>query len=272
MKSASLLLALPVLTILWPIRALSQKVSNVTTYTYPPEGRFADTFTPLRDGREIPGSKRKAKRKPCSVEVQAELHRGLLELLNDGKFLTGEGDVDTSIRAMSITRRPGLQALLDPKSMSAMRGPMPGGQEVDVPVCHTHIDPETWDHLFEKAKHLEELSFSECTPPAPKSGYSPPEDSCLHSVRPYPNTDDVCQIIGENDLTVEHLDDAALLIGCPYHEPAPLVTGWLRGRSSLIKSGHGSCSVCLSAKERTKLPASHGQTGWSVGGLCAASP
>ncbi len=113
----------------------SNGVSIIRVYTYPPEGNFSDTFTPLRDMKRIAGSKSKAKRKPCSVGIQTEIHRSLLELLNDGSFRTGGGHVDTSIRAMSVTRRPGDKPLLDLES-----------------ICHTHIDPETWDHLLSKTE------------------------------------------------------------------------------------------------------------------------
>ncbi|MCY4172537.1 MAG: hypothetical protein OXF25_00355 [Cyanobacteria bacterium MAG CAR3_bin_5] len=109
------------------------KVSRIRVYTYSPEGNFSDTFTPLRDMKRIAGSKSKAKRKPCSVGVQAEIQQSLLELLNDRSFYTGWDDVDTSIRAMSATRRPGDRPLLDLES-----------------ICHTHIDTETWDHLLSK--------------------------------------------------------------------------------------------------------------------------
>ena len=48
--------------------------------------------------------------------------------------------------------------------------------------------------------------------------YSPPEASGLAGVRPYPNDDDVCQIIGENALSNQYLDHTSLLVGCPAHE------------------------------------------------------
>ncbi|MEO1536393.1 MAG: hypothetical protein AAFR73_01580 [Pseudomonadota bacterium] len=48
--------------------------------------------------------------------------------------------------------------------------------------------------------------------------YTPPEASGLVGVRPYPIAADVCQVIGENDLTRDFLDDNALLVGCPRHE------------------------------------------------------
>lgn len=48
--------------------------------------------------------------------------------------------------------------------------------------------------------------------------YSPPEASGLVGVRAYPGANDVCQVIGENDVTVEYLDHTQLLIGCPSNE------------------------------------------------------
>ncbi len=48
--------------------------------------------------------------------------------------------------------------------------------------------------------------------------YTPPEDSGLIAVRPYPGPDGVCQVIGENDLTNQHLDHTATLVGCPINE------------------------------------------------------
>lgn len=55
-------------------------------------------------------------------------------------------------------------------------------------------------------------------PEATRFDYTEPEASGLIGVRPFPNTGDICQVIGENDLTVELLDDAAILVGCPKHE------------------------------------------------------
>ena len=51
-----------------------------------------------------------------------------------------------------------------------------------------------------------------------QSAYRPPAASGLVGVRPYPTPSHVCQVIGENDLTIAYLDDAALLIGCPAAE------------------------------------------------------
>ena len=48
--------------------------------------------------------------------------------------------------------------------------------------------------------------------------YTEPERSGLVAVRPFPNPEDVCQVIGENPLTTNLLDDSAILIGCPKYE------------------------------------------------------
>ena len=55
-------------------------------------------------------------------------------------------------------------------------------------------------------------------PEPTRSTYSEPAQSGLVAVRPFPNPNDVCQVIGENQLTSNLLDDSALLIGCPKHE------------------------------------------------------
>lgn len=54
--------------------------------------------------------------------------------------------------------------------------------------------------------------------PDATNAYSPPEAFGLVEVRPYPTPLDVCSVIGESETTVEYLDDAALLIGCPVSE------------------------------------------------------
>ncbi len=50
------------------------------------------------------------------------------------------------------------------------------------------------------------------------TAFSPPEESGLVGVRPFPAEGDVCQVIGENDLTNQFLDDSATLVGCPKTE------------------------------------------------------
>lgn len=54
-----------------------------------------------------------------------------------------------------------------------------------------------------------------CTPLAT---YTPPEESGLVGVRPYPYAGDVCMVIGESAASVDYLDHTGLLIGCPNHE------------------------------------------------------
>lgn len=62
---------------------------------------------------------------------------------------------------------------------------------------------------------MTELNFD----PEPKTTqYTPPEVSNLIGVRPYPNPDDVCQVIGENYVTRELMRSEGTLIGCPKHE------------------------------------------------------
>ena len=59
------------------------------------------------------------------------------------------------------------------------------------------------------------------TAPDPKVTLHPdtaPAQSGLVAVRPYPLPSDVCQVIGENDLTNRYLDDTAILVGCPKDE------------------------------------------------------
>ncbi|MDA7826709.1 hypothetical protein N9A67_00635 [Rhodobacteraceae bacterium] len=48
--------------------------------------------------------------------------------------------------------------------------------------------------------------------------YSAPEESGLIAVRPYPNPDDVCQVIAKNKLVEPLFTMAKTLIACPKHE------------------------------------------------------
>ncbi len=50
------------------------------------------------------------------------------------------------------------------------------------------------------------------------SEYTEPSASGLSSVRPYPNPDDVCQVIRENKAIRETVNNGTLLIACPKHE------------------------------------------------------
>ena len=48
--------------------------------------------------------------------------------------------------------------------------------------------------------------------------YTEPSASGLSSVRPYPNPDDVCQVIRENEAIREPVSNGTFLIACPKHE------------------------------------------------------
>ena len=73
--------------------------------------------------------------------------------------------------------------------------------------------------------------------PMTDQSYSPPEASGLVAVRPYPTPSDVCQVIGENDLTVDYLDDAAILIGCPAAEPGAIADRMAEGAMQITQVG-----------------------------------
>ncbi len=62
------------------------------------------------------------------------------------------------------------------------------------------------------------LLFLTACVPAADPAYTAPEASGLVGVRPFPTEGDVCQVIGENDLTNAYLDDSATLVGCPQTE------------------------------------------------------
>lgn len=68
-------------------------------------------------------------------------------------------------------------------------------------------------------------------------GYTPPEESGLINVRPFPNEGDVCVVVGENDLTREYLDDSATLIGCPTHERGAIADRVAQGAITLDRVG-----------------------------------
>ena len=67
--------------------------------------------------------------------------------------------------------------------------------------------------------------------------YTPPEDAGLIAVRPYPGAADVCQVIGENALTNPHLDDSALLVGCPSIETGAIKDRIAEGGAVVDKIG-----------------------------------
>lgn len=61
----------------------------------------------------------------------------------------------------------------------------------------------------------------------PSTSYTPPEDSGLSPVRPYPTDADVCQIIQPTDDVKSYAQNGSTLIACPNHE-----TGAIADRES----------------------------------------
>ncbi len=55
-------------------------------------------------------------------------------------------------------------------------------------------------------------------PDPTKTTYTEPRSSGLKAVRPFPNPDDVCQVIQEHVAIREPVDDGTFLIACPKHE------------------------------------------------------
>jgi hypothetical protein len=54
------------------------------------------------------------------------------------------------------------------------------------------------------------------------ASYTEAQISGLSAKQPYPNPDDICQIIRENDAIREPVDDGSFLIACPKHERGAL--------------------------------------------------
>lgn len=68
--------------------------------------------------------------------------------------------------------------------------------------------------------------------------YTEPRASGLVGIRPFPNPDDVCMVIGENALTSDLLDDSALLIGCPKHEKGAIADRKAEGAREVGNARH----------------------------------
>lgn len=79
------------------------------------------------------------------------------------------------------------------------------------------------------------LALAACA--APDAAYSPPEASGLVAVRAFPGPGDVCQVIGENALTVDFLDDSATLIGCPRAETGAIADRKAEGAVQVGRAG-----------------------------------
>ncbi|MFL4469718.1 hypothetical protein ACERZ8_07490 [Tateyamaria armeniaca] len=101
---------------------------------------------------------------------------------------------------------------------------------------------------FNLAVFLGAFSLYACAPePALDLGYGPepttsrytdPSESGLVAVRPFPGPDDVCVVVGENDLTREFLDDSATLIGCPKHETGAIADRAAQGARVVAHARH----------------------------------
>lgn len=79
--------------------------------------------------------------------------------------------------------------------------------------------------LWESALLSSSLALAGCSGPNMDFGpnpttfnYTEPRASGLSAVRPYPNANDVCQVIRESDSIREPVDDGTFLIACPKHE------------------------------------------------------
>lgn len=81
------------------------------------------------------------------------------------------------------------------------------------------------------------------TDPRFEAAYSRPAQSGLVAVRPYPNANDVCQVIGENEVTATYLDHTTLLIGCPAHKRGAIAD---RIRDGATRLDHIGAWVLLS--------------------------
>ena len=81
------------------------------------------------------------------------------------------------------------------------------------------------------------LLISACSVEGPAPAASSPEASGLNAVRPYPNPKGTCQVIGENELTVEYLDDAAILVGCPATASEAIAFRLAEGGTQLTQIG-----------------------------------
>lgn len=66
------------------------------------------------------------------------------------------------------------------------------------------------------------LSLQACDTAKPEEptllNYTSPEISGLSPIHPYPNPDDVCQVVGDSDVTSSLRTEGRALIACPKHE------------------------------------------------------
>ncbi len=95
------------------------------------------------------------------------------------------------------------------------------------------------------------IALAGCTPasgldygPIPtKLSYTSPEMSGLVAVRPFPNENSICQVIGENALTSELLDHTSGLIACPKHERGAIADRIAQGGQVTAHAKHWTILV-----------------------------
>lgn len=68
--------------------------------------------------------------------------------------------------------------------------------------------------------------------------YTEPSASGLRAIRPYPNPDDVCQVIRENEAIREPVNNGTFLIACPKHERGAIQDRLNEGAEILGHSRH----------------------------------
>lgn len=68
--------------------------------------------------------------------------------------------------------------------------------------------------------------------------YTEPSASGLKAVRPYPNPDDVCQVIGKNRVTADIMADGQTLIACPKHEQGAIADRKREGATLVAHAKH----------------------------------
>ncbi len=89
--------------------------------------------------------------------------------------------------------------------------------------------------------------LSACTPPLDLSGdgseptilrYSEPSLSGLRAQRPYPNPDDVCQLLAPNRYTDPVREEDRDLIACPKHEKGAIADRRTQGARIVAHAKH----------------------------------
>ena len=71
------------------------------------------------------------------------------------------------------------------------------------------------------------------------------------AVQPYPNPDDVCQVIGRNSLIQPLYDDKSTLIACPKHERGAIADRRAEGARTVAHAKHWS--ILRVAKTRSPV-------------------